>query len=129
MSIDTVVLLIAIAATVLGVGLFFHYFLWVASWPRAAGRVVGNEPKKSNHHLPDEYAYFPQIAFTAADGQDYQVTGDVGLQKEWPVGRAVRVRYRAANPNHASIAKDWQRLLVAAWFLGGAAITWYVVLT
>ena len=128
MSTDTLVLLIAIAATILGVGLFFHYFLWVATWPTTSGKVVGNEPKKSNHHQTDEYAYFPRIEFIAADGRTYRVQGDVGLQKEWPLGRIVPVRYRPANPNHASIAKGWQRLMMAAFFLGAAGLTWSVVL-
>ena len=90
--------------------------------------MVDNLAKKSNHHLTDEFAYFPRIEFIAADGRTYRVQGDVGTRKEWPLGRIVPVRYRPANPNHASIAKGWQRLMFSAFFIAAAALVWSVVL-
>ena len=128
MSQDTLVLIAAIVLTVIGCGAFFHYFLWLRLWPQTSGKVVGNEAYKSSHHGPDQWGYYPRVEFIAADGRTYEVRGDIGRQKEWPLGWIVNVRYRPANPNHASIAKDWQRLVFAGVFLGFAAMTWSVVL-
>ena len=42
MSVATITLFAAIAFTVVGVGTFFHYFLLIFWWPRAAGTITGN---------------------------------------------------------------------------------------
>ena len=125
MSTETITLIAAIALTAFGVGAFVHYVLWVGSWPRTSGKVVGNEARKSGCHRPDACCYFPRVAFIAADGRTYEVRGDVGLAKQWPLGRIISLRYRPANPKHASIAKDWQRLVFAVIFLGLAAASWW----
>lgn len=128
MSTETVTLIAAIAMTVIGIGAFFHYFIWVGTWPRTSGKVVGNEARRGSHHQNNQYSYFPRVEFIAADGRTYEVRGDVGRRQEWPLGWIVSLRYRPANPNHASIAKDWQRLLFSGVFLGFAAICWWALL-
>lgn len=128
MSTETLTLITAVALTVIGVGAFFHYFIWVGTWPRTSGKVVGNEARKAAHHQHDQYSYFPRVEFIAADGRTYEVRGDVGRNAEWPLGWIVSLRYRPGNPNHASIAKDWQRLVFAGVFLGFAVVTWWAVL-
>lgn len=125
MSVETVTLIAAIAATVVGVGTFFHYFLTVLRWPKTTGTVVGNVSQMRSIDK-SEPAHFPRIAFTAADGKDYEVRGDIGLNEEWPIGLAVTLRYRAANPNHATIAKSWQRLLFSLVFIAFAVVMWLV---
>ncbi|HMB76692.1 MAG TPA: DUF3592 domain-containing protein [Kiloniellaceae bacterium] len=124
MSETTVTLVAAIVSTVIGVGAFFHYFLSILRWPRATGTVVGNVAKLRSTE-GTRYAYFPRIAFQAANGQAYDVQGDIGLSDPWPIGRNVALRYRAANPNHTTIAKWWQRLIFSAVFLCFAAALWY----
>ena len=128
MSEETVTLIAAIAFSVIGIGAFLHYFLTVGFWPRTTGRVIGNEAQKRTEHGFDDYAYFPLIEFIAADGKAYQVKGDIGLNDEWPMGQVVTLRYRTANPNHVSIAKNWQRFVFSAAFLGFAAACWFAVL-
>ena len=124
MTVETVTLIGAIVATVVGVGTFFHYFLMVLRWPKATGTVVGNVSQLRSIE-GSEHAHFPRIAFTAADGKDYEIQGDIGLNDEWPVGLSIPLRYRAANPNHATIAKNWQRLLFSFVFIGFAAAAWF----
>ncbi len=128
MSVTTVTLIAAIVATILGVGTFFHLFLLASRWPRATGRVVGNMAQRRSDE-GERYAYFPKIEFAAADGKVYEVRGDVGLNQEWPIGQLVALRYRAANPNHTTTMKGWQRLLFSAVFLGFAAALWYAWLS
>ncbi len=128
MSEETITLIAAIIATVIGVGSFFHYFLMANAWPRTTGRVVGNEAGRRSDAGFDQWAYFPLIKFQAADGRTYRIKGDIGLNDEWPLGQAVQLRYRPANPQHATIAKSWQRLLFACVFLGFAAACWLAVL-
>ena len=67
MSTETLTLIVAIALTVIGIGAFGHYFVWVGTWPRTSGKVVGNEARKSGHHRHDQYSYFPRVEFIAAD--------------------------------------------------------------
>ena len=124
MSEQTITLIAAIAFTIVGVGAFVHLFVIVNGWPRATGRVVGNEAKADTRSGFGEYSYFPRVAFQAADGRPYEITGDIGLTREWHLGQAVRLRYRATNPEHASILAGWQRLLFATVFLGFAAALW-----
>ena len=126
MSHDTIVLIVAVISTVIGVGAFFHLFLTVNGWPRAQGRVIGNHAARSGTQHANMYSYFPLVAFVAADGVSYEIKGDIGLNKEWPIGKIVEVRYRKSNPNHASIMKGWQRLLFAGAFLAAAVVTWGV---
>ena len=90
--------------------------------------MIGNEARRSSHHQRNEYAYYPEVEFIAADGRTYRVRGDVGRNREWPLGWIVSLRYRPTNPNHASIAKDWQRLLFAGVFLGFAVASWWALL-
>ena len=127
MSEDTVTLIAAIAFSIIGIGTFLHYFMTVGFWPQTTGRVTGNEAQRRTQYGVD-YAYFPRIEFIAADGKTYQVKGDVGLNEEWPVGEVVTLRYRPANPNHVSIAKNWQRFVFSAAFIGFAAACWFAVL-
>ena len=124
MSEATITLIAAVVATVIGVGTFFHYFLSVLRWPRATGQVVGNTAELRSGD-GGGYAYFPQIEFRASDGKTYEVRGDFGRNDEWPIGQRVELRYRASNPNHATIAKAWQRLLFSAVFLFFAIASWY----
>ena len=65
MSEATVTLIAAMAFTVVGVGTFFHYFLWIFRWPRATGRVTGNFADLRSTD-GTEYAYFPRIEFRVA---------------------------------------------------------------
>ena len=127
MSEDTITLVAALAFSVIGVGAFFHYFLMVGSWPRAVGRVVGNVTDMRSDEGFD-YAYFPRIAFAAADGRTYEVKGDIGRSQEWPLGQAVELRYKRSDPEQTSIAKGWQRLLFALVFLGFAVACWAALL-
>ena len=128
MATDTLILIAAIALTALGVGSFFHYFLWVRFWPSTSGKVVGNESRQSADRRPDAWSYYPRVQFIAADGRTYEVRGDVGRRTEWPLGWIVPLRYRPDKPSHASIAKDWQRLLFSVVFIAFAAAVWSVVL-
>lgn len=86
--------------------------------------MVGNVARLSSTE-GTHYAYFPRIAFRAADGKTYEVQGDIGLNDEWPLGQPVKLRYRTANPNHTTIAKWWQRLLFSVVFLCFAVALWY----
>ena len=124
MSEATLTLIAAMAFTVVGVGTFFHYFLWIFRWPRATGRVTGNftDLRSTNG---TEYAYFPRIEFRVANGKTYEVRGDIGLNDEWPIGQTVELRYREANPNHTTIMKGWQRLIFSAVFICFAVALWY----
>ncbi len=124
MSEEAITLVAAIGATIVGVGAFFHYFLWVYAWPQATGTVIGNVADLRSTDGND-YAYFPRVAFQAADGNMYEFRGDIGLNDEWPIGQAVALRYRAANPRHATIMKGWQRLLFSLVFIGFGAALWY----
>lgn len=124
MSQDTIVLIVAVIATVIGIGSFIHLFLIVNGWPRATGRVVGNEAELRSGDSRNDYAFFPRIAFEAADGVSYEIKGDIGKSREWPVGQPVPLRYRLANPNHASIMNGWQRLLFSAVFAGFVIASW-----
>ncbi len=124
MSVATVTLIAALVASVVGLGTFVHLFLLASRWPQASGRVVGNVTQMRSTPGND-YAYFPRIEFRAADGKTYEVRGDIGLNEEWPLGQAVELRYRAANPNHTTTMKAWQRLLFSAVFIGFAIASWY----
>jgi hypothetical protein len=124
MSEVTVTLIAAIASTIVGIGAFFHYFLLIFWWPRATGTVIGNITDLRSTD-GNEYAYFPRIEFQAADGKIYETKGDIGLNDEWPVGQRIDLRYRAANPNHTSTAKWWQRLIFSAVFICFAVALWY----
>lgn len=126
MSHETIVLIVAVISTIIGVGAFFHLFLMVNGWPRATGRVVGNEASRSTHDHSNRYAYFPRVAFVTADGGAYEVKGDIGRTTEWPIGQTVEVRYRRSNPSHASIMKGWQRLLFASFFIACGVVSWGV---
>jgi hypothetical protein len=124
MSEAAVTLIAAITSTVVGIGTFFHYFLWICWWPRATGTVTGNVASLRSTE-DTQYAYFPSLEFQAANGKRYEVQGDVGLNDEWPIGQEVELRYRATNPNHATIAKGWQRLIFSAVFICFAVACWY----
>jgi hypothetical protein len=124
MSGAIITLIAAIAFTVVGVGTFFHFFLWIFRWPRATGTVTGNVTSLRSTE-GTEYAHFPRIEFRAADGKTYEVQGDIGLNEDWPIGQKVELRYRAANPNHATIMKGWQRLIFSAVFVFFAVAFWY----
>ena len=124
MSADSVTLVAAIICSVLGVGAFVHIFLMVNTWPRASGRVVGNDAQASHSDASRSYAFFPRIAFQAADGKRYEVTGDIGLADEWPLGKTVKLRYCASDPRKATIMAGWQRLLFAGVFMGFAVASW-----
>jgi hypothetical protein len=124
MSVAIITLIAAIAFTVVGVGTFFHYFLWILWWPRATGTVTGNVTGLRSTE-GTEYAHFPRIEFRAADGKTYEVQGDIGRNEDWPIGQKVKLRYRAANPNHATIMKGRQRLIFSAVFVGFAVACWY----
>ena len=126
MSEQNITLIAAVVSTIIGLGAFFHLFLMVNGWPRTTGRVVGNEASRTGHDGHHRYAYFPRVAFVAADGIEYEIKGDIGRHAEWPIGQIVDLRYRRSNPNHASIMKGWQRLLFAAAFLGVAIACWGV---
>lgn len=123
MSTAAVTLIAAVVASGIGVGTFFHFFLGAFRWSRASGRVVGNVARRRSRST--RYAFFPRIEFRAADGRTYRVEGDLGLNDEWPIGQPVALRYRASNPNHATILKGWQRLLLSVVFLALAAASWY----
>ena len=125
MSVETAILIAAILATAVGVGTFLNYFLTVLRWPKATGTVVGNVSQKRSIDK-SEPTHFPRIAFTTADGKDYEVRGDIGLKDEWPIGLTITLRYRAADPNHATIARNWQRLVFSLVFIGFAAVMWLV---
>ena len=124
MSVATITLIAALASTVVGIGTFFHFFLLICWWPRATGKVTGNVA--SLRSTPgNEYAYFPRIKFQAANGKTYEVQGDIGLNDEWLLGQNVELTYRAANPNHVTIMKGWQRVIFSAVFICFAVACWY----
>ncbi len=128
MSTETLILIVASVLTLFGVGAFCHYFIWVQfTWPRTSGKVVGNKAR-SSHDTVSRPAYFPRVEFIAADGQNYEVVGDVGRPKEWPLGHIIPLRYRPSDPTHASTARAWQRLIFAGVFLGFAAASWWALL-
>jgi hypothetical protein len=117
-------LIAAVLFTVVAVAAFIHLFLSVRRWPRATGTVQGNVSQARSFE-GNHYAFFPVIAFKAADGKTYEFRGDIGLNHEWPPGQQVDLRYRAGNPAHATMMKGWQRLLFAAVFAAFAAGCWY----
>jgi hypothetical protein len=51
-----------------------------------------------------EYFYYPQIEFTASDGNKYEFTPQVASQrKRPPVGAVLRVRYDPRRPHQAYV--------------------------
>ena len=124
MSEATITLIAAAAATFIGVGTFVHLFLMASRWPRASGTVTGNVADLRSTEA-NQYAYFPIIEFKAADGKTYEIRGDIGLNDEWPIGKKLELRYRAANPNHTTTMKGWQRLLFSGVFLAFGIALWY----
>jgi hypothetical protein len=124
MSETIVTLIAAIAFTIVGIGAFFHYFLMIIRWPNATGTVIGNTTDLRSTD-GNEYAHFPIIEFQAANGKTYEVKGDIGLNDDWPIGQRVELSYRAANPNHTTIMKGWQRLLFSAIFFFFGLACWY----
>ena len=78
MSEAAVTLIAAITSTVVGIGTFFHYFLWICWWPRATGTVTGNVASLRSTE-DTQYAYFPSLEFQAANGKRYEVQGDFVL--------------------------------------------------
>jgi len=67
MTEDIVTWIAAIFFTVSGLGLFFHYYLWLRRWPRTTGRVVGNE-ETVNHTGATTYDRYPRLRFETSDG-------------------------------------------------------------
>ena len=126
MSVATITLIAAIASSVVGVGTFFHLFLWAMRWPQTTGTVVGNVTDLRSTGAND-YAYFPRIEFQAANGHKYEVNGDIGLNDSWPIGQKIKLRYRPANPNHTTTMKAWQRLLFSSVFIGFGIACWYAL--
>ncbi len=124
MSVASITLIAAVAFTVVGVGTFIHFYVMVLRWPRATGEVTGNVTQARSFGA-NEHAHFPRIKFQAADGQHYEIQGDIGLNEEWPLGLKVDLRYRAADPSQATIMKSWQRLAFASVFIAFALLAWY----
>ena len=117
----------AILFTVIGAGMFVHLGIMAARWPAARGRVVGNI---ADHRGSEDgtAAFFPEIAFTARDGREYRIRGDVGRSREWPVGQMVDLRYRAGNPSHTTTLAGWQRIMISLAFLALGLLCWSAVL-
>lgn len=120
----TLTLFAAIAFSIVGVGTFFHFFLMVLRWPSANGTIVANITKPGSIEGRTD-AYLPVIEFVAADGKKYEVKGEIGLRKKWPIGQKIPLRYRASNPNHVTIMKAWQRMLFSMVFILFALASWY----
>lgn len=124
MSEAAITLIVAFVSTIIGVGTFFHFFLTVLRWPHATGVVTGNVAKNVGDR-GCKFAYFPLIRFQASNGETYEVRGDIGRTNKWPLGKAIGLQYRAANPKHATTMNAWQRLMFSAVFMGMAAACWY----
>ena len=124
MTVTIITLFAALASTVIGVGTFIHFFLMILQWPRATGTVIGNVADLRSTE-GSEYAHFPRIEFQAANGQTYEVRGDIGLSDEWPIGQSVELRYRVTDPKQTTIMTSWQRLLFSTVFVGFAIAFWY----
>lgn len=124
LSETNITLFAAIAFSVVGIGTFLHFFLMVLMWPRANGIIVANCVKPGTIKAHND-AYFPVVEFIAADGKKYQINGDIGLRKEWPIGQKMLLCYRSSNPGHATIMKSWQRMLFSMVFIAFAVASWY----
>jgi len=124
MDTETITLIAALAATIIGLGALVHLVAMVQRWPRAVGEVTDNIAEWAHHGSGKSAVYFARIAFTDASGQSFSVKGDIGRRSPWPTGEKVTVRYHAANPNHATSMNLWQRLLFAGVFGFFAVMLW-----
>jgi hypothetical protein len=124
MDTSTITLLAAIAFTIVGIGALVHLVAMVQRWPQAIGQVTGNIAEWAHDESGKTAVYFAKIAFADAKGQSFTVRGDIGLRKPWTIGEKVTVRYKAANPNHATSMNFWQRLLFAGGFGFFAVMLW-----
>lgn len=124
MDTDTITLIAAIAFTIVSLGALVHLVGMVQRWPQAPGEVTDNIAEWAHDDAGQTAVYFAQIAFTDATGQSFTVKGDIGRRSPWTIGEKVTVRYKAANPNHATSMNVWQRLLFAGAFGFFAVMCW-----
>ncbi len=124
MDTSTITLIAAIAATIIGLGALVHLVAIVQRWPQALAEVTGNIAEWAHDDAGKTAVYFAELAFTDAAGQSFTVKGDIGRRKPWVVGEKLTIRYRAANPNHATSMNLWQRLLFAGVFGFFAVMLW-----
>ena len=124
MDTDTITLIAAIAFSIVCLVALVHLVGMVQRWPQALGEVTDNIAEWAHDDSGQSAVYFAKIAFTDATGQSFIVKGDIGLRKPWTIGEKVTVRYKAANPNHATSMNFWQRLLFAGVFGFFAVMLW-----
>jgi hypothetical protein len=113
---------IAIILITIGFGSLITTILFLARSTRVVGTLVAWE-KLTSHDIRrgapsmrprDRPVYRPVVTFTAADGKEYRVTGDVWGSKRGtrPTGRPMPVRYIPGDPNDARVAT-----IVNLWFM------------
>ena len=124
MDTDTITLIAALGFSVVSLGALVQLVGMVQRWPRAPGEVTDNIAEWAHDDAGQTAVYFAKIAFTDAAGQSFSVKGDIGRRSPWPNGEKVTVRYKAANPNHATSMNFWQRLLFAGVFGFFAVMLW-----
>ncbi|MEU4931972.1 DUF3592 domain-containing protein [Streptomyces yokosukanensis] len=90
---------------------------------RTSGTVVRHE-----QDFTEDDAYYPVVAFTAADGQRYECRSAYSGRRHYPVGRVVPVLYLPGSPSNSVIdmrAQRWSRFIVLV-LVGGAFTATFV---
>jgi hypothetical protein len=78
------------------------------SWSRVDGTVTGNDKQEITFrrgHNSNRWAFFPEIAFTTADGRRTSFRSRGGGNRAIPIGAVVPVLYDPADPRNAMIAQ------------------------
>lgn len=117
----------SVVFTLIGVGSFFH-FLWIGvNWPKTVGEVIDShaEYAKSGNR---SVVYFAEIQFTAKNGVQYKIKGDLGRSKPWKIGKNVLIQYKPSFPAHAITARPWIRFLMSFTFLFFGLAGWANIL-
>lgn len=97
---------------------------WIASTEVAQGVVVAhrNPPRARSSRAQRAASFAETVRFTDAAGVEREFVSRLSTSSPFPVGGAVPVRYRTADPSDASI-DTWFRLWgLPAIFMGGGAV-------
>ncbi|MCH9806179.1 MAG: DUF3592 domain-containing protein [Alphaproteobacteria bacterium] len=120
----TVIWIAAVVSSIIGFGSLFHMSYIARYWPKATGRVCGNQNRIAHYDCGSGTVYVADVRFEAEDGRCYTIKSDVGLQQPWTVGDTITVHYKPANPNQAMIMTFWERILFSAAFIAPALTCW-----
>lgn len=78
MTIETVTLIAATIAIIIGAGTLIGYFLTVSGRLRVTGSIAGNPPPTVSSG-GEEQAHFQRMEFVANDEKNYEFVGYMGL--------------------------------------------------